>query len=489
MGKLPITNIPLLARRLNASGAVEILLAISIFMAYATFLIGALTYSISTTKIPNTQKTAIRYASEGVELLRYIRKDTLANLPDGTYGFSFNGTDWVLSGSSESLEGGIYTRSVTISAPTVERKLATVTVSWNNSGRTGSESVITVLTNWQDTITPPTVAWQTPVFNRNHAITATTYDVTYLKFFDGVLYALLLNGTTSSYFTSFNVSAFPTISQGTNVNLNAVHTDVGHRYFAGDGIRRFYYSSANNSIEVTGINVSSRTLIGPLNMSGNSDANGIAANGNTLYVTRTANGSTAEFNILQNTGTTTYTAQGILHNSATYYDVLVKDNTYVYVTTSNTAQELHIIDVSNSSAPTLHNTVNLPTTVTGRFDMIMSNEYLLLYRKSGTATGSQIYIYDTSDPGSPSYVGAYAAPYLIYDADVDPARSFLFLATASATNEFEVVDFSTPATPIRRGLYNPASSTYRSVAWDSVNDRVYIGTTDNTNEIVILDAE
>lgn len=458
-------------------------------MAYATFLIGALTYSISTTKIPNTQKTAIRYASEGAEILRYIRKDSLANLPDGTYGFSFNGTDWILSGSSESLEGGIYTRAVTISAPTIERKLATVTVSWNNAGRTGSESVITMLTNWQDTITPPTVAWQTPVFNRNHAITATTYDVTYLKFYDGVLYALLLNGTTSSYFTSFNVSTFPTISQGTNVNLNTAHTDVGHRYLAGDGIRRFYYSSANNSIEVTGINVATRTLIGPLNMSGNIDANGIDTNGNTVYVTRTANGSTAEFNILQNTGTTTYTAQGVLQSSATYYDVLVRDNTYVYVTTSNTAGELDVINVSNTAAPTLAGTVNLPTTITGRFDMIMSGNILILYRKSGTTTGSQIYFYDVTTPSTPTYLGAYSAAYLIYDADVDPARSFLFLATASATNEFEVVDFSTPTAPIRRGLYNAAATTYRSVAWDSVNDRAYIGTTDNTNEIVILDAE
>ncbi|MFZ6022138.1 MAG: hypothetical protein ACOYT9_01545 [Patescibacteria group bacterium] len=475
--------------RLSGSGAVEIILAISIFMAYATFLIGALTYSISTTKIPNTQKTAIRYASEGAELLRYIRKDALTNLPNGTYGFSFNGTDWILSGSSESLEGGIYTRSVTITAPTVERKLATVTVSWNNAGRTGSESVITMLTNWQDIITPPTVAWQTPVFNKNHAITRTAYDVTYLKFYGGVLYALLLNGSTTSYFTSFDVSAFPTISQGSNVNLNAVHTDVGHRYLAGDGIRRFYYSSANNTREVTGIDASTRNLIGTLNMSGNIDTNGITANGDTLYVARTANRSTAEFNILQNTGTTTYTAQGVLQSSATYYDVLVRDNTYVYVTTSNTAQELHVIDVSNTAAPSLDNTVNLPTTITGRFDMIVSGDVLILYRRSGTVTGSQIYFYDVSTPNSPTYLGAYTAAYLIYDADVDPARSFLFLATASATNEFEVVDFSTPTAPVRRGLYNASASTYRSVAWDSVNDRAYIGTTDNTNEIVILDAE
>lgn len=224
-------------------------------------------------------------------------------------------------------------------------------------------------------------------------------------------------------------------------------------------------------------------------MSRNIDANGIDTNGNTVYVTRTANGSTAEFNILQNTGTTTYTAQGVLQSSATYYDVLVRDDTYVYVTTSNTAQELHVIDVSNTAAPSLDNTVNLPTTITGRFDMIVSGDVLILYRRSGTVTGSQIYFYDVSTPNSPTYLGAYTAAYLIYDADVDPARSFLFLATASATNEFEVVDFSTPTAPVRRGLYNAAASTYRSVAWDSVNDRAYIGTTDNTNEIVILDAE
>ena len=222
-------------------------------------------------------------------------------------------------------------------------------------------------------------------------------------------------------------------------------------------------------------------------MSGTVDANGIAVSENLLYVTRTANGSTKELNIIQNTGTSAYAIVGDMNYTSTLYDIVLRNTNYAYVTTANTAAELLVVDISNSAAPVVSSTINLPASLTGRYNLAMSGNYLIIYKSTGTVTGMSIYIYDCTNPALPTLAGSFALPSLVYDVDVDPARSLIFVVSATTTAEFRVIDYTNPAIPVLRGLYNAPATTYRSVAWDSANDRIYIGTTDNTNEIVVLD--
>jgi hypothetical protein len=464
--------------RFKATGTVEILLAMSLFMLFGTFIIGALVYSLSTTKLPNIKKSALEYASEGIEVVRYIRKDSMVNIPDGTYGLLKSGAEWTLVAAPDTVATG-YTRSITISSPALGRKLITSNVTWADAGTSGVESVSTILTNWQDTLIVST-PWVTPVFNNYYRLTSTTYDVYNLHFIGSTLYALLQNGNSATYLTTYDVTNPSSFIQ--RQQLNIVSYSRTNAFYTGS---RLYVTTGSNSVELVGVNTPSATTnaaYATFNMAGNHDASGIKAVGNLLYITK-LNG-TPEFSIFRDNNTTfstTYTLLGSYNAPSSLYDVAVRGN-YAYVARNNSTADLLIINVSNSASPSLVTSVNTASNSTTK-KLDFWNQYLLIF-----TSDVGLLIYDCTNPTAPVLTGSIATSGAIRDYVMDQSRNLLFLVTANSAREFQVIDLSTISAPVLRGFYNSSIVTV-SIAHDAVNDRIYIGSTDNTNEFLILDAE
>jgi len=134
---------------------IEVLLASTILVLIVTAFMGAYIYGSESTALAGQRVRAVFLAEEGLEASRNIRDENFSNLTDGTKGLSISGNQWTFSGSSD-LTDSFYTRQITISTVDSSRKQITSAVSWQqNPQRTGSVSLITYLTNWKASASPP----------------------------------------------------------------------------------------------------------------------------------------------------------------------------------------------------------------------------------------------------------------------------------------------------------------------------------------------
>ncbi len=464
----------ILSARLNAVSTVEGLLAMSLFMLYGTFLIGALAFSTQSTKYPSVRDSAIRYAEEGIEVARYLRKGAITNLPNGIYGLQEQANEWALVSSPETISAN-FSRSISISSPTTNTRAITSSVNWTDGGRTGTESVSTIISNW---VGPASSPWSLPTL-------LTTFDafrnedMSRLHVEGSTLFALRRNSTTNGYAVSFNISALPTITQTQSFAVSADTTDA---LFTPT---RLYASSTANSRELFAVNISNpaaMSLYGTLDLARTTNAQGIALINSRIYVTQ---GSA--FRRITDNGTGTFANSHTYTGTGTLYDIANFNNTYAYVSTSSTTQEIYVMDISNLSAtPTRPATINLPTSTTGKIRLGTLGNYLLVFSYQGG-----IYIYNTTTSATaPTFVANFpiGGAYLINDFVIDSARNLVFIATTNPSAEIQILDFTNPSTVVTRGTYN-MSVTPLSLALDTANDRLFIGSADNTTELTVLDAK
>ncbi len=127
---------------------VEIILTSSIFALFVTAFAGVFYYGLQSSSFAGDRGRAIMLAEEGQEAVRSIRNANFANLVDGTYGLTYSGGAWSFSGASD--VSGAFTRRVTVSSAGANRKISTVTVTWQQTpDRTGSVTTSALLTNWK----------------------------------------------------------------------------------------------------------------------------------------------------------------------------------------------------------------------------------------------------------------------------------------------------------------------------------------------------
>ncbi len=126
---------------------VEALLASAIFVLLVTMLSGAYFYGQESAVLAGNTARATMFAEEGIEAVRNIRDGGFYDLSDGTYGLAVLGGEWTFSGSED--QADIFSRQVVISSIDVDRKNATVNVSWQQNGqRSGSIALTTEITSW-----------------------------------------------------------------------------------------------------------------------------------------------------------------------------------------------------------------------------------------------------------------------------------------------------------------------------------------------------
>lgn len=144
---------PLHIKQPRGFSLVEVILATSVFLLLASVLVGSYLYGLESTMLAGNRVRAVLLAEEGLEAVRNIRDDNFANISNGTHGLVISGNQWTLSGLSDT--NGIFTRSLTIIDAGSARKSVSCTVSWQqNSSRSGSVTLTTLMTNWLSSTAP-----------------------------------------------------------------------------------------------------------------------------------------------------------------------------------------------------------------------------------------------------------------------------------------------------------------------------------------------
>jgi hypothetical protein len=130
---------------------------------------------------------------------------------------------------------------------------------------------------------------------------------------------------------------------------------------------------------------------------------------------------------------------------------------------------LHILDISNPSAPSLMDSYDTPG---GANRVAVVGDYAYV------ADVSSLQIIDISTPGSASFTGSIATPGNAYDVTVKGTFAYV----ADGTAGLQVVDVSVPTTPSLRGSYNTPDE---AVAVCVVNNYAYVA--DNSTGLLVID--
>lgn len=134
-----------------------------------------------------------------------------------------------------------------------------------------------------------------------------------------------------------------------------------------------FVSSDNNAQELKVINVSSLvapTLAGSLNLSGNTDGESIAISGNTILLSQGSLLCTVDVS-----APTTPVFLGSVSAGAIIGDIALElggASSYVYLATSNTANEFRVVDITTLTAPTIRGSFNITGTTSNLFGVAYS---------------------------------------------------------------------------------------------------------------------
>ncbi len=134
-------------RQANGFSIAELVVAVAILGLLAGGVAASLSVFVNHATSSGTKLRATQLAEEGQEATRNIRDNAYANLTDGTFGVQTSGSQWQLSGVSDT--NGIFTRQIQISNEASNQKRVVSTVSWPERGRTRSVSLTSFLTNWR----------------------------------------------------------------------------------------------------------------------------------------------------------------------------------------------------------------------------------------------------------------------------------------------------------------------------------------------------
>jgi len=224
----------------------------------------------------------------------------------------------------------------------------------------------------------------------------------------------------------------------------------------------------------------SSAVLSPLLLGGYDTSRGVLAQdvsvvGNIAYVAtdNTATPDDPEVYIFDTTTATQPTLVGS-YNVGRGVGAIVARNGYAYLGTNKDTEELMILNVAISSNPAL----------VGSYDLPGGSNVRALYLDSarlyvGTVvnnSGSEFYIFDTSNPLTPVLLGSYEIGAHVNGIVVH--RGFAYLATSNKAKEFIALGVQNPQAITEVYSYNmPGSPAARGVT--KQNERIYVVSDNN----------
>lgn len=283
----------------------------------------------------------------------------------------------------------------------------------------------------------------------------------------------------------------PTLSVSTDVSttFNDIVTDGTYAYA----------SSSDDSSEIYSFRISDGTQLGTLDLSGSDNAHPLHLVGDKLYVGRD-DGSNFDFALVDVSTPSSMSVSSSLELGETINDVDVDvDEAYAVLATDDNSEEIIVANLSTFTKETSVDTTGSDNAesveVYGGHIYVGSasntNDFMVIrvepaawtnlvstatVDKSGNHDGTEVYvdgnytylttlnngssselwIYDTTTPSSPTYLGAFDVGANVNDIIV--SENYAYLATANNFRELDVIDVTTKTSPTRIGSYNATGS-------------------------------
>lgn len=241
-----------------------------------------------------------------------------------------------------------------------------------------------------------------------------------------------------------------------------------------------YIASGNDTTELQIVNIANPAapiLTGNLDLAGTADATSIRVIGSTAYITKLTS-SSPEFYIVNITNPAAPTLIGSLNLTGSFYDVHVSGN-YAYLASTDNNTEMQVINITNPAAPVLAATFNAAGTNDGLAITGFGNRVIL-----GQVAGN-LTILNVTNPLAPVQVVTYAAGNNINDLTMANNNNFVLIASTNTNPEFQVLNIDNELFPLLHSSYN-APSSLLGVTYDSLLDRAFLTSSDNSRELIII---
>jgi len=204
--------------------------------------------------------------------------------------------------------------------------------------------------------------------------------------------------------------------------------------------------------------------------------------GGYCYVLAQGDNTYAEFFILNCSNPLNITQVGSLQLASTYWNFQKEsiNGNFAYLSSTNNTAELVVVDITTKTAPVFKVKYDLPGTADA-IDIYNQGNYTYISRD--VSTSPEFYVLNTSNLAAITVVGTYKIGYKAYAISVDVANNFVFVATASPTQQFLILDISSLASITKYGSVTTSSSAVDIVV---LNNYAYLTSLSTTQEFQII---
>ncbi len=461
------------------SSLVEVLLLIGIFSLLSVGVVSTLLTSSQAAKQGMEYVVAAGYMEEGIQAVRSIRDRDFTEVVNGTHGLTTTSGYYEFSGTAESLDGGVYTRTITIEdvyrasglssdiavSGTVDdnAKKVTVNLVWDVfEGRTQNIDSVFYVMNWGvrswlqtlDTEFAAGIRNSTAItVSGNGEVTLQSADAEWAGITPQHEIDLDGNGSRIALWYDESQDYLYVLSEATIGNeflvmdvgsvSTTTPTELRGIDFSGFTATDFviangyaYVSTNWNSGEVVVVRLSDMVQVNTIDLAGNEDANDVAITGNTLVIVRNAGTNEEIYYYDIATPEGTLTELGSTEIGSDLVDVEVT-STHVFAGSTNNTNELYVIRLSDY---TQINTVDM-TDTDDVSDMELVGSNLYVARQDGFAY--DFAVFDVSDPSSIGTPQTIELGTLVNAIAIDRLEEYAALATPDNNQELIIVDLNT----------------------------------------------
>jgi Tfp pilus assembly protein PilV len=499
----------------SGQSLVEVMIAIALFAVLGVSILGVTISAAQSSKEAAEMVSAAALQQEGMTAVRSIRNRSFAELTNGAHGTTTGSGYYALSGSSDSLLGGKYTRTITVAdvyrsggltgdiagSGTLdpEAKKITLTTVWTTL--TGKVQTITSdfyafnlsAINWlQSTL----AEFNAGYFNSTDAVSGSGGEVklramdtdwnpikaeqmvdvngtgdmreVYFDEANDLLYTLQ-NSTTTYELSRYSVSG---VSEAVPVFIDGFDTAAIVDDFVISG-NYAYLATSTDASEVVVVRLSDMTQVNTINIAGNGDATGIDVTGTTLVVSRLSTGDAELYVYDITTPEGTISELGSTDVSGDVNDVVVS-STYAFLASSDNSNEVRAVSLSTYASVGTLNMTGTGDALT--LERVGTNLYV------GRADGAADFDFakvNITTPSAMTLTNSVDTASQVNNIAIDVNESFAALATSSTSQSCTMITLSS----FTETSSVASSGSVAANAVDIFGAHVYLGSTSDTAEL------
>src|SRR3989339_646451 len=498
---------------------IETILVTFLFGVIATGLVATLVTSTTSAKQGAEYIVATGYLQEGIQAVRSIRDQDWSALSSGTHGLKTTSGFYELNGVSDSLDAGVYTRTITIDpvyrtgsltgdiAPAgvldENTKKVTVAVAWNvQAGRNQNINSIFYITNWGMQAWLQTLTADFTAGFRNSSSQTTVVDgevelapndstwanmtasatvdlpggTPVIALQHDLVSDRLFTLASSTAGNDFNALDVSNVTSATPPVLSGYDANNCYAMVVGGNTAYLACDELGSGVEVVILDVRTMTSLGTINLPGTNRASAIDLSGTTLVIGRLQSGATEEVSFYN---VTNPALPVLLGSTETGVDVadLSTNGTYTFVATASNKQKGQAIrNADQALLPSLNlaGSDNVNT-----IQAVGSNVYL--GRDNGASY--DLALINGSDPAvAMTLTSSLEVGSDVKDVLVDSTGTWLFASTSDASQEGIVVALSgfTQLSVINMNGSNTATSVTQFGGF------VYLGTNAVSTDLAVF---